>query len=155
MYRFQNLLEKVRSNTVLSLIDQVVVSGTRFVTTVMVGRFGSDSELGIYSLAFSLVILVLSFQEALISTPYTIFVTHLDKLSQKAYSTNTLIQALCLSFLATILLLIGCAVTFLISEASSLIWLLTITAVLLPLMLIREFARRFAFAHLKLSLIHI
>jgi O-antigen/teichoic acid export membrane protein len=146
------LLQTAKSKTMLSLLDQVVVRGTRFATTVMIGRFGSDAELGLYSLAFSIVVLVLSFQESLISVPYTVFVKRLDsEQQQREYSGSTLAQALGMNLLSAVLLLISCAVLIGLDMAPGFPSILLILAVLLPFILLREYARRFAFAHLDIN----
>lgn len=137
--------------TFLSLVDQVVVSGTRFATTVLVGKFGSDSELGVYSLAFSFVVLVVCLQESLISIPYTVFVKRLKEPEQKTYSGSSFIQCICINAIAVAFLFIGCIVAFSFEFASGYSWLFVVLTVLLPFMMIREFARRFAFAHLNMK----
>src|SRR2546429_36531 len=43
-------------NNALALIDQAVVSGTSFLTTILIGRWCGASELGIYALGFSLLV---------------------------------------------------------------------------------------------------
>ncbi len=137
--------------TILSLVDQVVVSGTRFATTVLVGKFGSDAELGIYSLAFSFVVLVVCLQESLISIPYTVFVKRLGKNEQKTYSGSSLIQCVGINAIAIAFLMIGCVVAFSLEFGNDYSWLLVVLVILLPFMMLREFARRFAFAHLNLK----
>ncbi len=56
----------------LALADQAVVSGTSFLTMVVVGRSTSASELGLYSIASSLLVASVTIQDSLISLPYTI-----------------------------------------------------------------------------------
>ena len=56
----------------LALADQAVVSGTSFLTMVVVGRSTSASELGLYSIASSLLVTSVTIQDSLISLPYTI-----------------------------------------------------------------------------------
>ena len=41
---------------VMALVDQALVSGTRFLATIIVGRCCGPRELGTYSLAFSLLV---------------------------------------------------------------------------------------------------
>lgn len=146
----RRILQVASNKTILSLVDQVVVSGTRFATTVMLGRFGSEEELGVYSLAFSVVVLVLSFQESLVSIPYTVFVKRLDEDQQCEYSGSSLVQAISMNLIAAALLLFACLGLTFVNVAEGLPWLLTVLAVLLPFMMLREYARRFAFAHLDM-----
>jgi hypothetical protein len=56
-----------------ALADQAVVSGTSFITTIVIGRWCLPSELGIYSLGISLLVSWLAVQESVISLPYIIY----------------------------------------------------------------------------------
>src|ERR1051325_11854112 len=56
----------------LALADQAVVSGTSFLTSVLIGRWAGSSQLGIYAIGLSLLISVVAVQNSLISLPYTI-----------------------------------------------------------------------------------
>ncbi len=138
------------SKTSLSLIDQVIVSGTRFATTVLVGRLGSEAELGVYSLAFSILVFVFGLQESLISIPYTIFVKRLDRLSQRKYAASAFVQTICLNAIAMTTLFIGCIYLMMFKTSSGFGWVFAVLAVMMPFMLLREFARRFTFAHLNM-----
>src|SRR5262249_44258464 len=57
---------------IFAALDQGVVSGTAFLTTVLVGRWDFPSELAVYSIGFSLLASLLAFQDSLILLPYTI-----------------------------------------------------------------------------------
>src|SRR4051812_18808818 len=57
----------------LSLADQAAVSGTNFLATLLIARAcGSPAELGLYTLAFTLVVLCVSAQDAVVITPFTV-----------------------------------------------------------------------------------
>src|SRR5262245_20727373 len=70
----------------LALIDQALVSGSRFATTLVVGRFCGPAELGEYSLAFSLHVLAGCVQEALLTTPYAVVSKRLRPRSRATYA---------------------------------------------------------------------
>src|SRR6266404_5808765 len=53
----------------LAIADQVVVSGTSLLSTVLVGRFTVPSELGIYSTALPISWFTLAIQDALMLLP--------------------------------------------------------------------------------------
>src|SRR4051812_42440657 len=57
----------------LAILDQLVVSGTRFTTSVIVGRVCGPHELGDYTLGFTLFCIGGCLQTALISQPFTIY----------------------------------------------------------------------------------
>src|SRR5688572_6266877 len=56
----------------LAVIDQAIVSGTRFATTIFLGRAAGAVELGHYSIAFMTFLALGCLQEALVTTPYAI-----------------------------------------------------------------------------------
>src|SRR5215831_12331012 len=56
----------------LAVLDQVVVSGTAFVSAVLVGRWSGPSELGRYKVVLSVLGTLLALQSALILLPYAI-----------------------------------------------------------------------------------
>src|SRR5207244_2970301 len=57
----------------LSVLDQAVVSGTSFATSVLLGRCASQEDLGVYYLALSVVFFARGVQEQLVSAPYMIY----------------------------------------------------------------------------------
>lgn len=56
---------------VLALIDQALVSGASFLTTVLIGRNTLPSQLGTYALSGAILIWVTNAQESLVSLPFT------------------------------------------------------------------------------------
>ena len=54
-----------------ALVDQALVSGTTFLTMVLVGRYAGAEQLGIFSLCYSVIVLIAAIQRALISSAYT------------------------------------------------------------------------------------
>src|SRR4051794_27656768 len=71
---------------VMALVDQALVSGTRFLATIIVGRCCGPRELGTYSLAFSLLVLGGCFQEAIVTTPYAVLGQRLRRRSRSMYA---------------------------------------------------------------------
>ncbi len=55
-----------------SLADQIIVSTTSFVVTVVVGRYAGASQLGIYGAAISVVTALMALQDGLILYPFLI-----------------------------------------------------------------------------------
>jgi O-antigen/teichoic acid export membrane protein len=136
----------------LSLFDQAVVSATNFLTMVLLGRT-AEQELGVYQLAFSIVLLATCVQNALISSPYTLFGNRMEGKRRAQYAGSTLMHQGALSALATLALAIaavGIAFGWGPIRLEHLAWVL---AVMLPFILVREFVRRVAFAHLQLTVV--
>jgi len=131
------------------LVDQAVVSGTRFLTTVIIGRMCGADELGAYALGFSVVVLVTVLQESLITTPYMIFSSRQGIGERQEHAGSVLAHHAMLGSLAAIVLaVLGMLLSSGIgpSRFALLAWVLAAT---IPFALLREFARRFAFAHLR------
>lgn len=137
---------------VLSLIDQAVVSGTNFLTTVFLGHT-NQAELGVYWLGFNVVLLATCTQGALISSPYTVFGSGMNRDARAAYAGSTIWHQWGLSALLTLILTIaGLGIAFGLGPASfgPTDWML---AAMLPFILVREFLRRVAFAHFRLRIV--
>ena len=132
----------------LSVLDQGVVSGTSFATSVLLGRMVSQEELGVYYLALSVFYFARGIQEQVVSAPYMIYCGRKQGPELAQYAGSTLLHQ-CVVMLATAAaLLIALAAGALPSGIQSAFWLLVVAA---PLMLVREFARQMSFAHLDIT----
>jgi O-antigen/teichoic acid export membrane protein len=132
----------------LSVLDQGVVSGTNFATSVLLGRFTSQEELGVYYLALSVVYFTRGVQEQLVSAPYMIYCSRRQGAALAEYAGSALVHQ-CVVMLATAIVLIAALLLGVLpSGVATAFWLLVVAA---PLMLVREFARQMAFAHLDLK----
>lgn len=131
----------------LALADQAVVSGTSFLTTVMIARWAFPDELGIYAMAISLLVSWVAVQESLVLLPYTIHRHRLQAAPTEAGSYLTLsglfsIFAIAMFSMAALGLSIAAAPHGLLAATLTL-------AAAVPFASLREFGRRFAFAHLR------
>lgn len=134
----------------MSLIDQAVVSGTSLFATVAIGRFTVPSQLGIYALVASLMIALQNTQNALIASPYTIL-RHRPAGTPQEHAGSALALCGLLAVLATIVMVVVALVVEFESNKPVLeaaVWAL---AVMSPFILIREFGRDYAFAHLQMG----
>jgi O-antigen/teichoic acid export membrane protein len=145
------LLATLSGKDTLAVIDQAVVSGTSFLTTVLIGRWCGAGQLGVYSLGFTLLVTWACVQESLIALPYTIHRHRPLPETQAEYAGSALVHQGFLSALALITLA-ACGVVPSLEAAvpglSAVIWAL---AGVVPFVLLREFGRRFAFAHLRMA----
>jgi len=142
--------ELTTCKSALSVFDQAVVSGTSFATSVIIGRTCSKEELGVYFLALSIVLFIRGVQEQLICAPYIIYCNHRRGDALASYGGSMLVHQLVLSLLtaACLLGLIGVlALGIGPSTLAPAAWVLLGVA---PMLLLREFIRQFAFAHLKI-----
>jgi O-antigen/teichoic acid export membrane protein/tRNA A-37 threonylcarbamoyl transferase component Bud32 len=132
---------------VFAALDQAVVSGTAFLTTVLVGRWTFPSELGIYSIGFSLLASLLAFQDSLILLPYTIQ-RHRPSGTAAEHAGSSLMQSGLLSALAIVMMAaaaLGMSAIDAEPKLTAMIWAM---AAVVPFALLREFGRGFAFARL-------
>ena len=132
----------------LAVVDQAVVSGTSFATSVLLARSASREELGVYYLALSVVYFARGVQEQVVSAPYMIYCGRKQADELPRYAGSALVhQAVLLTAVVGAIamsLLTGLAS----AGAEQALWLLLAAA---PLMLVREFARQMSFAHLDLA----
>jgi O-antigen/teichoic acid export membrane protein/serine/threonine-protein kinase RIO1 len=135
----------------LAVIDQAVVSGTSFLTTVFIGRWCGASELGVYSLGFTLLVMWGCVQESLIAIPYTIYRHRPLQETEVEYAGSALVHQALLSVLVLVVLAAGGAVLSLMGALPELTDVTWVLAGVMPFALLREFGRRFAFAHLRMA----
>jgi O-antigen/teichoic acid export membrane protein len=135
----------------LALADQAVASATNFVTGAIVGRTVAREKFGLYTLGFTLALLALNVQNALVSAPYTVYSPRLKGSDHARYTGSTLLHqwgltALCVA----LLLLVGAALSAGVGpmELAPLAWAL---AVAIPFILLREYARSVCFAGLRMG----
>jgi len=131
-------------------VDQAVISAASFLTTVMIGRFSDASELGLYSIGFSLLTVGVCVQEALILTPYMVQRHHAASDAADG-AAAALAQSGALSAVITAALF-AAAWGLSASEAAQrflpVLWTLAAAA---PFLVLRDFGRRFAFVHFRMG----
>lgn len=137
-------------NGTFALADQAVVSGTNFLTVVLVGRICGAEQLGIYALATTLLVLIVCAHQSLISTPYVIFGNRLHGRPRARYAGSVLLHsALLMMLMMAVLLAVGGVLRAGFGPAglAPVVWVLV---AVVPFTLLRDLARHFAFAHLKM-----
>lgn len=126
----------------LAVLDQMAVSGTNFLTGVLVGRACGQEELGYYALGVTLLVLLASVQESLVTVPYTVFRARLRGRRRDEYAGRVLIQHSAFALLAATGMALAAALCG--GVRGELAW---VVAAVVPLVLLREFCRRLGFAH--------
>lgn len=129
----------------LSIIDQALVSGTSFVTSVILGRCTGREDLGLYYLALSVVLFVRGLQEQLVAAPYMIYCGRQKVADQPRYAASALLHQCLLSLLAMAGLALVAALGWGPAGIRQSLLLLLCAA---PLLWMREFVRQMSFAHL-------
>jgi O-antigen/teichoic acid export membrane protein len=138
-----------RLSTLFSLADQGVVSLTTFLTGVLVARFASKEELGLYAIGFSCVLVAGNVQQALVSLPYMVHGAKVPEAERAAYAGSSLLHQLAVAALTSAALAIGAWVAHL-GGASSALTLLVVAAAV-PFTLARDFARHLLFVRLRFA----
>ena len=136
---------------VTNVADQAVASATNFATGVIIGRACSKDELGFYMLGFTIMLVLNSIQQALILSPYIVFSAKRPGAALRRYTGSSLIYQLGLcSVTALVLALAGFILSFVKNSErlDAIIWVL---AAVMPLILLREFARQVCFARLQVG----
>ena len=146
-YARQLAASPLLQKSALSVFDQAVVSGTSFVTAVILARNCPREELGIYYLALSLIFFVRGIQEQLVSAPYMIYCGRKQGDALAEYAGSSLFHQCTL--LAAGSAILALSLTFGLSPAGagSAFWLLVGVG---PLLLLREYIRQLLFAHLEM-----
>src|SRR6266851_2215639 len=134
----------------LALADQAVVSGTILLSTVLVGRFTVPSQLGIYTIALSVLGSLFAVQDALILLPYTIQ-RHRPSRTPAEHAGISLLHSGLLAAVATAALALAAVGGLAFRADASLIWLILALVLTVPSAMQREFGRGYAFAHLHVA----
>jgi len=96
-----------RSPTGLALFDQAILSGTSLIMIVAVKRFAGLEALGLYSLAYSVLMVALCFQRSLTISPYTIFCRRVDELRRAGMRASARLQVTAFALIGAIISLLG------------------------------------------------
>src|SRR5437764_4086324 len=134
----------------LPLVDQAIVSGASFASMVIVARWTVPTQLGIYSIGISLLVASLTIQEVLISLPYTIQRDRAAGTPEECAGAS-LMQSGHLSALLVLVLAATSAGLRATGAEPELALMVSALAAIAPFALLREFGRRFAFAHLRVA----
>lgn len=145
----QNVAARIEdSNIVCSLVavfDQAMISGTNFVTAIIVGRCCGAETLGIYSLVAAAIAMIVGVQDQLITAPYVLYHNRKTQRSLKRYAGSVLVH----QFGFALFVAIGVAACLLATPSAS-PTVQTVIMVLLiatPGILLRAFIREIALAH--------
>jgi O-antigen/teichoic acid export membrane protein len=143
------MLDFLRSGQLAGWAGQGIISATNFFMLLIVARWGGMDELGYYSLGFSIIAIMMAAQDSLVTKPYAIQIFKPPG-GEEAHAYGTLAFGLALSALISAGLL-GMSFTMTATGANAhLATMLIVLAAAAPLVLMRDFARRFCFANLQM-----
>ncbi|HUG89372.1 MAG TPA: hypothetical protein VML55_00975 [Planctomycetaceae bacterium] len=140
-------------SSLLAVVDQAVVSGTGFATSVLIGRLCSKAELGTYFLALSVVLFIRGMQEQIVSAPYTVYAQRRTGRELASYTGSVFVHQGLLTLLALAAVVgvglaahAGFGATILATPGAAVALLAAI-----PFLLFREHLRQFAFARFRIA----
>ncbi|MEZ6114222.1 MAG: lipopolysaccharide biosynthesis protein [Pirellulaceae bacterium] len=144
------MAEAHAGKSVLSIADQAVVSGTNFVTSVLIGRVCGKEQLGVYALALTVVLFARGLQQQVIFAPYMVYCHRRRGLALRAYSGSIWVHNAALALL-TLLAMAGMTVASLLGWGpaelrSAMPSMLLIGA----FYLLRDFVRQTALARMEM-----
>lgn len=141
-----------RHQGLFALCDQGLVSATNFATAVIIGRVSGKAELGVYTLAWTLMTLATDVSGMLTTTPYTVFSPQLNRSRRRRYLGSILAHQLLLSLTFALAMAAGAFLSswkgWLSDRLSAVVMT---TAGVIIFIGLREFVRRVSFAELKLG----
>jgi O-antigen/teichoic acid export membrane protein len=141
-----------RHQGLFALCDQGLVSATNFATAVVIGRACGKAELGVYTLAWTLITLATDVSGMLTTTPYTVFSPQLKRSRRRRYLGSILVHQLLLSLIFALAMAAGALLSSWKGWLShGLSNVMMITAGVIVFIGLREFVRRVSFAELKLG----
>ncbi len=129
-------------------IDQALVSATNLILLLVLARWAGASDVGYYSIGFSVIMMAISVQDSLVTRPYSVQMLNFPYRPEE-HSGGALVLA---SGIGLVIAAVGLATTAIIAIADRSEDAISISLVLgfaLPFLLIREFIRRYSFAHLQ------
>ncbi len=132
-----------------SLADQIIVSTTSFVVTVVVGRYAGASQLGIYGAAISVVTALMALQDGLILYPFLIKRAEDNSQPEEQMA---LVLGSAFSLLVSFVAIFVFAITSLFSaETREVSAVLASFALVAPLSLLKDLCRRLFICKLQVS----
>jgi len=94
----------------LALMDQGILSGSNFVISILLARWMSAEQYGIYAVAFAVFLFLLNFHQALLLEPMLVFGSSVYRSYLRGYLKALLSLHLCVSLLMIVGLVISAAV---------------------------------------------
>lgn len=139
----------LHSRRALSWFDQGVVSGTSFISLLLVARWADAAEVGSFALGMSVVAILLAIHEALVVRPYTIRL-HGPVIDTASSASTTLWLTVSLCVLVAFGLFAAWAASYGLGVSPDIQNVLLALGLSSPWLLLRELARKEAYAHLQL-----
>ena len=137
-----------KRESLCALIEQAMISGINFLFTVLLLKFAPLETLGVFQMGRFLMLLLAGMQNSLISFPYTIAFRQIRQETNQSSGSYAASQlGLAAVFSGVSVLVITASLIY--PWDKSVFWMLAALLFATPMFLLREFARRHEFAHLR------
>jgi O-antigen/teichoic acid export membrane protein len=141
-----------RQRGFFALFDQGVVSITNFATGVIIGRVCGKAELGVYTLAWTLLTMATGISSTLTSTPYTVFGPLLGYSRRRRYLGSIFVHQVAMSgALALALITVAALGSWQMWFSAGIASVLNTVAGIILLISLRDFVRGVSFADLRIG----
>jgi O-antigen/teichoic acid export membrane protein len=147
--RFESLERRFprKIQSLLSILDQSIVSGTSFVTAAIIGRLTTLDQLGLYYLVLSIVLIIATIEDCVVTAPYLVYSKRRAGRELEEYTGSVWVQHFLLCAVSVVVLL-ALVLIMSITGPSSLLPGLWVLLGVTPLILLRQALRRMAIANL-------
>jgi exopolysaccharide production protein ExoQ len=109
--RLKNLrLGRLLNRGVWGLGDQVLISASNFLTTVVLARRLSPTDFGAFTLLYAAIFFMISLQTTLVSRPHNVLGVTRQGMEYRRYTTVTAVSQLCFTAILALVTLIGAVV---------------------------------------------
>ncbi len=136
------------SRGILALSDQIIVSGTSFATLAIIAHVCSKPEVGIFHLAWTIVGLLRTAQERMLSAPYLVFV-HREGHNEVTWLGSTLVHQAIFAAICSVLVVVFAILTSWGGWLPGMPSVLVALACSLPFLLLRDHVRAICAAHFR------
>lgn len=132
-------------SSLMAIADQGMISGTNFVTAVIIGRYCGAETLGLFALVASAMAMIIGIQDQLITAPYVLYHNRRHGLNLQRYMGSVLIHH-CIFIAIVTFGMLACLVG--VSGSEHTVRIVTLVLLLgAPAILLRTFIREISLAH--------
>ena len=132
-------------SSMLAITDQALISGTNFVTAVIIGRCCGAETLGLFALIASAMAMTIGIQDQLITAPYVLYHNRRHGLNLQKYTGSVLLHH-CVFIVIVTLGMLACLVG--VKDSGETVRVVTLILLIgTPAILLRTFIREISLAH--------
>ncbi len=147
-YTEYNGLRSAGKHGTAALGDQIVVSGTNFLTNILLARYLTSAEYGTYAVAFAILLFINSIQLALITGPMSVLGASLDKTRFRGYFSSLAVVQLVFAGSVLLLLVLASSIGELLVPGALIVSILLPVGIITVAVQTQEYFRQTFFTRL-------